>query len=125
MRYRLTIQGTLPGLNSYIDAERNHRQRAADLKRRTESAIGLIARTQLGSVNIKSPVKMHYRWIEPNRRRDKDNIAFARKFVQDALVRAGYLKNDGWSDIAGFTDEFGVDRHNPRIIIEIEETEQC
>lgn len=103
MRYRLTIQGTLPGLNAYIDAERNHRQRAADLKRRTESAIGLIARTQLGSVNIKSPVKMHYRWIEPNKRRDKDNIAFARKFVQDALVRAGYL----------------------RIIIEIEETEQC
>ena len=65
---------------------------------------------------------MRYTWYEPNRRRDKDNIcAGGRKVIQDALVKGGYLRNDGWKEIAGFSDEFRVDKSCPRIEVEIEE----
>ena len=70
---------------------------------------------------IKSPVVLHYTFYEQNRKRDLDNIsATAHKFVQDALVKAGILENDGWQWITGFTDAFAVDAKNPRIEVEIE-----
>lgn len=53
-----------------------------------------------------------------------DNISsFGRKVIQDALVKAGVLRNDGWKEIRGFSDRFAVDAENPRIEVEIEETE--
>ena len=64
---------------------------------------------------------MHYVWVEPNRNRDKDNVAFAKKFVQDGLVKAGVLVNDGWAQVEGFTDNFVVDKHHPRVEIELVE----
>ena len=56
-------------------------------------------------------------------RRDKDNIAFAKKFIQDSLVHAGVLQNDGWKHIEHFTDDFAVDPKNPRVEVVIEEFE--
>lgn len=64
---------------------------------------------------------MKYCWYEKNRRRDLDNISsFGRKVIQDALVKSGVLKNDGWKEIISFSDEFYVDPDNPRIEVEIE-----
>lgn len=61
-------------------------------------------------------------WYERDRRRDKDNISsFGRKVIQDGLVKAGVLANDGWAQIAGFSDEFHVDAKRPRVEIEIGE----
>lgn len=117
--WTIIIPGKLPGLNTYINAERTHRQKAAALKRDTQDIIISCARTQLGGVKFDKPVTMRYVWIEPDRTRDKDNIAFARKFVQDALVKCGCLKNDGWKHIFGFSDEFDVDKANPRVIVDI------
>lgn len=117
----LTIPGRLPGLNEYIGAERSSRYQAAKLKRDTERRILLAAKEQLRGVRFRSPVVMRYAWFEPDRRRDKDNVAFARKFVQDALVQAGILKNDGWAEIGGFTDAFAVDKKNPRVEVRFEE----
>ena len=78
--------------------------------------------SQLGRLRIRKPVKMRYKWFEKNRRRDLDNVSsFGRKVIQDALVRAHILQNDGWKEIVGFSDEFFVDAHNPRIEVEIKE----
>ena len=64
---------------------------------------------------------MRYRWFEKNRRRDLDNVSsFGRKVIQDALVQAHTIQNDGWKEITGFSDEFFVDAHNQRIEVEIE-----
>lgn len=69
----------------------------------------------------RTPVKLHYTFYEPNRRRDKDNIAAtAHKFIQDALVQCGVLPNDSWADIEGFSDSFFIDKNNPRIEVTIE-----
>ena len=118
---KLVIKGRLPGLNDLISAERTNRYRAAKLKRDAEELVLWSAKASLRG-KIPTPTIMHYLWLEPNRKRDKDNISsFGRKVIQDALVKGGYLKNDGWNDIQGFTDEFGVDAKNPRIEVIFEE----
>ena len=100
-KYKLTIPGLLPGLNEYIDAERSYKgkYKAASMKRQAQNVIGYMIRTQLRGVRFTRPVVIRYLWVEPSRRRDKDNIAFAKKFIQDALVETGVLRNDGWSEI--------------------------
>ena len=54
-----------------------------------------------------------------NKRKDMDNIAAAKKFIFDGLVTAGKLKNDGWNEIGGWTEEFKIDKKNPRIEVQI------
>lgn len=115
LTYKLTIPFLLPNLNDYIKAERTNKFKAAALKRETENAIIIFIKDQLSTISIKEPVTMHYTWFERNRRRDKDNVAFAKKFVQDALVGANVLQNDGWDNITGFTDNFFIDAKNPRV----------
>lgn len=124
-KFKLTIPGILPGLNEYIDAERGHKgkYKAASMKKQAQNVIGFMIKTQLRGVKFTRPVVIHYLWIEPSRRRDKDNIAFAKKFIQDSLVEAGVLQNDGWANIEHFTDDFAVDPKNPRVEVTIEEYE--
>lgn len=124
MTCRLTIPGRLPGLNEYIAAERSSRYQGNAMKQTEGRRVGLCIRQQLRGVRITRPVVMRYTWVEPDRRRDKDNISsFGRKVIQDALVRAGTLRGDGWAEIDGFSDVFQVDRDNPRIEVEIVEME--
>ena len=49
--------------------------------------------------------------------------SFGRKVIQDALVKCGVLKDDGWDYVIGFTDQFFCDRNEPRIEVLIEERE--
>ena len=122
---RLVIQGRLPGLNEYIEAERRNKYKAAGMKRDAETLVILSARKWLRGWKAKGPVTMTYLWVEKDRRRDKDNISgYGRKIIQDALVKAGYLRNDGWADIVRFTDDFAVDKGNPHIEVMIEEVNQ-
>ena len=124
MIVRLTISGTLPGLNEYIEACRRNRYQANSMKRQCESVVMHAAR-KLGKWRPQGPVYMAYRWYEPNRRRDKDNVsAFGRKVIQDALVRCKILSGDGWTQIVGFSDTFEVDKKHPRIVVEIEEVDE-
>ena len=124
-QFKLTIPGILPGLNEYIDAERSHKgkYKAASMKKQAQNVIGYMIKTQLRGIRFTRPVVIHYLWIEPSRRRDKDNIAFAKKFIQDSLVEAGVLNNDGWANIEHFTDDFAVDPKNPHVEVTIEEYE--
>ena len=126
MKHKLTIPGCLPGLNEYIDAERGRagKYKAAAMKKQAEHIIGLMIKSQLRRLQITKPVMIHYLWIEKDRRRDKSNIAFAKKFIEDALVWTKVLKNDGWKEVEGFTDSFAVDRKNPRVEVVIEEVEK-
>lgn len=119
MNYKFTIKGTLPGLNELIEAERRNRFIGAKLKKQYEAVVMRAARS-LGNVEFEEPVYMVYHWYEKDRRRDKDNIcAFGRKVIQDALVKARFLRNDGWKNIAGFEDRFYVDKDKPRVVVEI------
>ena len=120
---KVIIPFTLPGLNDYIAAERSHRQKAAAMKRQYQDAVIIVIRRQIRG-KLREPVRMRYLWVEKDRRRDKDNISsFGRKVIQDALVKAGKLRNDGWQNIQSFSDDFTVDKKRPRVEVIIEEAE--
>jgi Holliday junction resolvase RusA-like endonuclease len=122
MEYRLIIKGTLPNLNDYIGQLNINKFRGADMKRKAETVVKSFIGKQLRGVQIARPVTLSYLWVEPDRKRDLDNIAsFGMKAIQDALVKHGTLQNDGWSCITGFSHSFSVDKDNPRIEVLITE----
>lgn len=122
MKYRVTVPGRLEGLNEFIAANRANARAGNRMKRDGQRICFYYIRNCLKKAKIREPVRIHYRFYEQDRRRDLDNIsAFFHKVFQDALVETKYLTNDGWNSIIGFSDEFDVDKRNPRIEIEIEE----
>lgn len=120
MKQTLYIGCTLPGLNDYTRDNRANRYGGAQTKKVAEAIVTAYIRAS-GISPMRGPVRMRYTWREPNRRRDKDNIAFARKFIQDALVAEGILSGDGWKDIDGFEDAFEVNAREPGVVVEMEE----
>lgn len=97
----------LPSLNEYIDKCRCNKYGGANYKKAVENDIMLILNTR--HFLIASPVHITFIWHEPNKKRDKDNVAFAKKFILDALQKSGRLKNDNNKYISGFTDSFVYD----------------
>lgn len=52
-----------------------------------------------------------FHWVEPDRRRDLDNISAGRKFILDALVKSGVIADDSWKCVRGFLPEqFSVNK---------------
>ena len=124
MRARFTIHGRLPGLNEYVAAERANRYKGANMKRDAQAVVIMAIRQQLRGVHFTRPVRIAYTWVERDRRRDLDNVAgFGHKVIQDALVSAGVLKDDGWDEVVAFSDGFAVDKKRPRIVVDITEVE--
>jgi len=115
------IQGRLAGANEVISAMNAHRYAGSTLKKKetVRCAMAAIA----GSVpRFKKPVILHFRWIEPNHKRDLDNIRYGAKFILDGLRECGKLPNDGWGWVTGMSDEWAVDKEKPRIEITIVES---
>lgn len=118
-KYNFTIHDQLPGLNDYTKTNRGNKYAGAKMKQDVENRIIAAIRNQLRGIQIDRCVHITYIWYEPNRRRDLDNIAFAKKFIQDALVSTGVLQGDGWKSISGFSDGFDIDKGNPRVEVTI------
>ena len=109
----------LPSLNEYVNVCRTNPYKASKFKQNIENDIGLfIARLP----TFEKPVKIHFHWIEGNKMRDLDNIAFAKKFILDALVKQGKLKDDNRKCVTAFTDSFEYEKET-RVILEIEEVQ--
>ena len=116
-RKKIKIVGKLPSLNEYIEACRRNPHCGAKMKASTEAAII----PQLAKLpKIDKPVHISFIWHEANKRRDKDNVAAGKKFILDALQKAGKLINDNNDYIAGFTDrfEYGGKEYGCTLIIE-------
>lgn len=97
------IRGKLPGLNDYVRACRAKWQCGNRVKQDAEKII----MWQLGRFRkIRTPCFICFQWHEQTKRRDKDNVAFAKKFVLDALQKAEKLENDNNNCVQGFTDTF-------------------
>lgn len=118
--YKFVIPGELTSLNKYIKAERGNRYGAAKLKQiNTEKVfISILDNFELRNRQFKS-VYLKINYYVKNRRTDKDNIAFCKKFIFDGMQKAGVIKNDGWDNIRGWDEYFNIDRDNPRIEIEV------
>lgn len=117
------IRGPLPGLNEIIAAAKSGRGRSNAYSRMKKDMGGRIGEYLLKArlPTFTKPVVIHYRWFEPNKRRDPSNISSGgRKFIEDALVKSGIIKNDGWKHVQGFSDSFVVSEM-PGVEIEIKE----
>lgn len=118
MKQSFVIYGRLPSLNEYINMERSNRYGANGIKQEYQHIIRMAIKLHnLQPQN--EPVFINYKWYEANMKRDADNVVFAQKFVQDALVQEGILENDGRKNVVGFTHKVLLDRKNPRIEIEV------
>jgi len=115
---KFTIKGSLIGLNEYIAASRSNRYLSAKIKKEQQKIITIyIKKAKLEKINY--PVKIKTYWIEKDNRRDIDNITFAQKFINDALVENGILKDDGRKCVKAINHRVSTDKENPRIEVEI------
>ncbi len=115
----LVIDGQLPNLNEYTRACRGNKFLGAKMKKNAEEWISIFIKQQLKDIHFEGTVELAFRWYEPNKKRDLDNICFAKKFILDSLVSNGIIVADGWKGVIGFTDNFFVDKENPRIEVDI------
>lgn len=113
------IPGRLPGLNDYTAACRGRAIAGGKMKHKAQDSVQEAIR-EAGLRPMKAPVDVRVTWYEKDRRRDKDNVRFAVKFILDALVAEKVIENDNWKWIRGIADEYRVDRSNPRIHVLIE-----
>ena len=103
---------------------RRRGQVGAKMKHNNQESAAWAIKTQLRGVKFDRPVEITYTFYEPNRRRDKSNVAaFGIKVIEDALVMCGVLKDDGWQYIQAFTSRFALDKEKPRITVRI--TDEC
>lgn len=114
---KIEIPMRLPSLNQYINECRKNRYAGAKMKKEIEKDIGWY-------INLlpqyKNPVKIHFHWIEENKKRDLDNVCFAKKFILDSMVKSGKLKDDNRNCVTGFTDTFEYGKTS-KVILEIKE----
>lgn len=116
----LEIPYRFPSLNEYVNECRKNRYAGAKMKRQIQEDISwFIAKLP----RFSNPVKIEFLWIEENKRRDLDNIAFAKKFILDALVEQGKLKDDNRNYVRAFTDHFSYAKES-KVILTITEIDE-
>lgn len=123
MKHSFIIHKRLIGLNEYTKQNRTNKYVGAKSKKEEQEYIMHEIKQQLGNIKIDKPVIGHFIWIEENKRRDLDNICFAKKFILDALVELGVLKDDNRRIVTNFTDSFEYAKQS-RVIVVLEEIEK-
>lgn len=96
------------------------------MKRTQESAIKVYIMNALVKGKIHKhtkPCKLHLLWIEKDMRRDGDNISFAIKFLQDAMVACGVFPDDSRKYITALHHDFVKGDHYG-VVVTIEEEDK-
>lgn len=122
MTHRFIIRGRLPGMNEMTDEARGNRFKSANTKRTCTLLCAAEAKRQHMPPMVR-PVIVEIMWVEPNMKRDLDNISAGAKYILDGLQAAGVLKNDGWKDVCGLVHHFAVDAKNPHIEVNLLEVD--
>jgi len=99
----LNIDYKFPSLNDYINACRSNKFGGAAMKKKVQKDI---SQKILQLPKFETPISIDFLWFEKNARRDYDNIAFAKKFILDAMVEQGRIKDDNRKFVTGFSDRF-------------------
>ena len=116
---KVEINIKLPSLNEYVNVCRANPFEANKYKQALENRIRYFTDKL---PRFDRPVKIHFHWIEGNKRRDLDNICFAKKFILDALVKSGKLKDDNRKCVTAFKDTFSYGDET-KVVLYIEEAD--
>ena len=105
----LNLNFELPHFNKVIRKTKSHWGNYAGGKTKIEKAIKTTIATQLppNFQTFTHKVNILFVWRCKDRRKDKDNICFAKKYILDSL-QPRILKNDGWGEVGDFCDRFVV-----------------
>lgn len=122
----LIIKGHLDGLNEYTKATRGNLYGGAAMKKRNEKKVIAAVNEALDAAEICAitdpaayPLRAVITWYDDTRR-DFDNVVFAKKFIFDALVSAGIIRDDARKYIAAVTEQVITEKGSPRIEIYFE-----
>lgn len=106
----LWVPGPLPGMNEIVDAAKSGRGKFNAYSRMKSTWTGLVEnlakRAKLSCVP--GPARVHFRWLERDKRRDPDNVTAGAKFVLDGLVKAGVLESDRQEHVHELIHEFSI-----------------
>jgi hypothetical protein len=116
-KIRLEIPIKLQSLNDYIKACRSNKYMGAKMKKEIEEELSIYINKL---PKFDRPIRINFIWVEENKKRDLDNICFAKKFILDAMQEYGKLANDNRKWVTGFTDSFELGNEY-KVILEIEE----
>ena len=97
------IEEKLPSLNEVIGKNRANKMAGATMKSKVQSHILTYMQIAALKGDLKPQEKqctISITWHEKTRRRDVDNIQSAQKFILDAMVDGGILKDDSRKYVA-------------------------
>lgn len=119
----IKIPHELVDLNKFVNAQRANRFGGNKIKRQnTELCKTYFKKAINEGLKLNSdslPINITFEWHVKNKRKDKDNIAFAKKFVLDGMVESGLIPNDGWKEVGSLTDTFQVNKEMQGVIVYI------
>ena len=112
----------LPSYNEYIRECRANKDKGAQFKKDVESGIiyaikKAVANKELQSIEKSCEIYIH--WYEENKRRDVDNVQSGQKFILDALVQCGILKDDGRKYVKNIHHRIYDNKGNSFVIVRI------
>ena len=107
----------IPNWNSYINAERLNKFKAANIKKREMKIIGFLTKGK--RYEGKYPVKLIITKYFKDRRQDLDNLNT--KILIDGLVKSKVIKNDNLNCITDIELHAKIDKTKEGIEISIEE----
>nr|DAM48000.1 MAG TPA: Endodeoxyribonuclease RusA [Caudoviricetes sp.] len=92
-----TIHAKLPSLNQVVAKDRANKFAGAAYRKDAEKVISRYIQIALNTGELQpvsEPCIIQIEWHEKSKRRDVDNIQSSQKFILDALVQCGVLKDD-------------------------------
>lgn len=118
-QFQVWLPIRFPGLTEIISSSKDHPMKYSAMKKSYTDICAAEFRLKSPAKNL-AAVFLTFHWIEPNRKRDPDNIAAAKKFIIDGMVRAEIIGNDGWKHVYGFTDRWSM-ADKPGVMVTVEE----
>ncbi len=122
-QFNFFVSGPLPGMNEIIKASKSRYGGSFGYSLMKRKWTNIVKDSIALHSNGKPPefncVKVVFKWIEKNKRRDPDNIAAGRKFVLDGAVKAGLIPNDTWKHVHSWDDYFLVDSKQPGVWVSV------
>lgn len=116
---KFILYGEFTDLNTYIKALNSNRHVGNKIKQNETDRVAWDIKKMRFEKITKYPVHISYNWYSKNKKKDTDNVAFSKKFLNDGFVISGLLENDSRKFISGFSDYFFIDPLNPRVEVEI------
>ena len=124
-KFEVWIPGKLPGENEIIKAaKRSGKGTSNQYTKMKKDWSEYVAGIFIGcGLEQAEAIFVDFEWIDYDRRHDKDNIAAAKKFIFDGMVKAGFIQDDGWKHIIGWKESFRASIFNIGVNLRIKALE--